>query len=221
MSLIVIEGLDGSGKGTQISLLFEKLKSMGKDVIHISFPDYDSPSSSLVKMYLAGEFGTDADSVNGYAASTFYAADRYAGFAKSWGEDYRSGKMILADRYTTSNMVYQMTKAPKNEWAEMAEWIEDLEYVKLGLPRPDKVIYLDMPPEVSQKLLMKRYGGDANKKDIHESNVKYLLECREAAAFAADKFGWTVINCSENGEPRSLESISKDVFDAVADTIKE
>ena len=164
MSLIVLEGLDGSGKGTQTALLAEALVKQGRSLRQITFPDYDSPSSALVRMYLNGEFGTDPEDVNPYAASAFYAVDRFASFRKDWKKDYDQGSVILCDRYATSNMVYQMGKSPRKEWDRYLEWVEDFEYGKLGLPRPDLVLYLDMPVEVSQKLLLQRYHGDSGKK---------------------------------------------------------
>ena len=178
MSLVVLEGLDGSGKGTQAKLLAQALAGRGVPLRPVTFPDYSSPSSSLVKMYLNGEFGSAPEDVNAYAASAFYAVDRYASFlrfwSKDWGEDYRQGKLILCDRYATSNMVYQMGKAPREEWDRYLAWVEDFEYQKLGIPRPDLVLYLDMPIEVSQKLLLERYHGDSGKKDIHESHLDFL-----------------------------------------------
>lgn len=217
MSLIVIEGLDGSGKGTQSQRLLDYLEKEQIPCRKITFPDYDSDSSALVKMYLSGEFGSDAESVNAYAASSFYAVDRFASFSSKWGNDYKSGKLILADRYTTSNIVYQLTKMPEAEWDEFCSWTTDFEFVKMGLPVPDKVIYLDMPPEVSQKLLIKRYNGEESKKDIHESNVSFLHRCRKSAMYAAEKYGWSVIPCSENGEPRSLDDIHNDIIAALKD----
>ena len=189
MALIVIEGLDGSGKGTQSAKLAAYAEEHG-GARKITFPDYDSPSSALVKMYLAGDFGTDAGSVNAYAASTFYAVDRFASYQMQWKADYLAGKTIIADRYVTANIVYQLSKLPETEWDSFIHWLEDLEYGKLGLPRPDRVLYLDVPPEVSQKLLQNRYQGDLTKKDIHEKDLAYLLHCRECALFAAEKLGW-------------------------------
>ena len=141
MSLLVVEGLDGSGKSTQVALLARALAQRGP-MRKISFPDYDSPSSALVKMYLAGEFGS-AGEVDPYAAGAFYAVDRYASFQKDWQADYRQGTLVLADRYATSNLLYQMGKLPEAQWLDYAAWVEDFEYGKLGLPRPDRVILLD------------------------------------------------------------------------------
>ena len=201
MSLIVLEGLDGSGKGTQASLLFSAWQQTGCACRRISFPDYESPACEPVKMYLRGEFGKDVDSVNAYAASTFYAVDRFASFKKEWGQAYQAGEWILADRYTTSNMIYQLTKLPRDQWDEFLNWLADLEYEKMQLPKPDGVYYLDMPVEVSQKLLLQRYAGDEKKKDIHEADVAFLHHCRESALYAAARFGWRVIPCANEGEP--------------------
>ncbi len=213
MSLIVIEGLDGSGKGTQSRLLAEYLDENNIENIKISFPDYDSDSSALVKMYLAGDFGTDAESVNAYAASSFYAVDRFASYTMKWKKPYEDGKLILADRYTTSNITYQLSKLNPKEWDTFSKWLYDFEFEKLGLPVPDAVIYLDMDPRVSQKLLTSRYSGDDSKKDIHEKNIEYLTSCRTAAVYAQEKFGWHKITCNtENLEPRSIEDIHEEII---------
>lgn len=213
MSFIVLEGLDGSGKSTQFQLLQEALLKEGGEVKTVKFPDYDSPSSSLVKMYLAGDFGSDPESVNSYAASTFYAVDRFASFRRVWGEDYRRGVTILADRYTTSNYIYQMGKLKRENWEDYLTWVEDLEYNRLGLPQPDRVIFLDMPLEISQKLMSGRYHGDETKKDIHESHLHYLRLCAESARFAGEKLGWKFVACSENGQPLPVETIHRAVLE--------
>lgn len=216
--IIVIEGLDGSGKATQTKILAEKLSLRGFRVRKLEFPDYSNPSSSLVKMYLGGEFGSDPGDVNAYAASAFYAVDRVASFLQFWKDDYRSGTVILSDRYATSNIIYQMAKVDDIERDSFIEWESDFEYKKLGLPQADAVIYLDVDPDVSQKLMEKRYMGDNSKKDLHESNLSFLLSCRRSALYAAQKCGWQVINCCKNGEIRTIEEIAADIEKAV-DTI--
>lgn len=213
--LIVIEGLDGSGKSTQLDLLFKNLKKKNIDCKTVSFPDYDNPSSTLVKMYLAGEFGKKPGDVNAFAASVFYAADRYASFKSAWGEYYNAGGTVIAGRYTTSNAVHQASKLPEEEWEAFLSWLYDFEYNKIAIPKPDKVIFLDMPIEVSQKLLTKRYEGDNSKKDIHESDTEYLERCRKAAVFTAEFSGWETIPCAKNGEARSIEDIANDVLESV------
>lgn len=217
MGLLVLEGLDGSGKGTQTQLLLEKLtsrseKAGGPGVRKVTFPDYNSPSSALVKMYLNGEFGSDPQAVNAYAASTFYAVDRFASFQKDWKADYEQGKTILADRYATSNYIYQMGKLPESQWEDYLSWVEDLEYGKLGLPKPDRVIFLDMPIEISQKLLSQRYHGDEEKKDIHESHLEFLRRCALCARFAGERLGWSMISCAEGTEPLPVEEIHQRVL---------
>lgn len=212
--IIVIEGLDGSGKATQTKLLQEKLLAKGCDVRRLEFPDYANPSSSLVKMYLGGDFGDKPQDVNAYAASAFYAVDRIASFLQFWKSDYEQGKIILSDRYATSNIIYQMSKLDKAEWDKFIEWQSDFEYNRLGIPKPSIVVYLDVEPEVSQKLMEKRYGGDNSKKDLHEKNLSFLLECRKCALYAAKKCGWIVINCCENGEIKTIEKIAKSIEEA-------
>jgi len=213
--LIVIEGLDGSGKSTQLELLFSNLKSQGTDCKMVSFPDYANPSSTLVKMYLNGDFGKKPGDVNAYAASVFYTVDRYASYKANWGEYYNAGGTVVSGRYTTSNAVHQASKLPSDKWEDFLNWLYDFEYNKIGIPKPDKVIFLDMPVEVSQKLLSKRYNGDEEKKDIHECDTEYLDKCRKAALFTAKYSGWEIIPCSKDGEARSIEDISKDILDSV------
>lgn len=211
--LLVVEGLDGSGKSTQVSLLKAKLESDGTPVRQIKLPDYDDPSSTLVKMYLGGEFGKNPEDVNVYAASSFYAVDRYASFRRHWQKDYENGTLILADRYTTSNAVHQAVKLPESAWENYLSWLADYEYNKLGIPAPDAVIFLDMPVAVSQKLMTARYNGEEAKKDVHEANVSYLNACRKAALFAADKLGWYVVPCADGDEPLPIAQIHARIYE--------
>lgn len=217
--IIVIDGLDGSGKSTQFELVREKLEEMGLEVRAISFPDYDSPSSALVKMYLGGEFSDNPDDVNAYAASSFYAVDRYASFVKHWKEDYNSGKIILAARYVSSNAIHQMVKLDESQYDSYLEWLYDYEHEKLGVPCADKVVFLDMPVEVSQKLLSKRYNGDESRKDIHEADIAYLMNCRKTALYAGKKLDWSVIECSDGESPYSVESISDNIMKEILKVI--
>ena len=213
--LLVGEGLDGSGKSTQVSLLKAKLESDGTPVRQIKLPDYDDPSSTLVKMYLGGEFGKNPEDVNVYAASSFYAVDRYASFRRHWQKDYENGTLILADRYTTSNAVHQAVKLPESAWENYLSWLADYEYNKLGIPAPDAVIFLDMPVAVSQKLMTARYNGEEAKKDVHEANVSYLNACRKAALFAASKLGWYVVPCADGDEPLPIAQIHARIYEIV------
>ena len=215
--LIVIEGLDGSGKSTQLDLLYKRLTQSGTDCRCVSFPDYESDSSALVKMYLAGKFGNNPNDVNAFAASCFYAADRFASFKTNWGEYYLNGGTIIAGRYTTSNAVHQTCKLPKENWPVFLDWLYDFEFNKIQIPAPDKVIFLDMPPEISQKLLSDRYSGDNSKKDIHERDVNYLNHCREAALFTANYLNWDIINCASGNSPRTVEDINNEIFNRVVE----
>ena len=181
--LIIFEGLDGSGKGTQTKLTAQRLKEQGRDLRQITFPDYDSESSALVKMYLSGAFGDKPDDVNAYAASSFYAVDRFASYKTDWGEFYREGGLVLSDRYTTSNAVHQCSKLPPMHWDGFLNWLFDFEYKKFGIPAPDAVIYLAVDPEVSQRLITERYHGDESKKDIQEKDTEYLARSRCAVAW--------------------------------------
>ena len=207
--IIVIEGLDGSGKATQTKILAEKLESRGLKVRKLEFPDYSNPSSALVKMYLGGEFGSKPEDVNAYAASAFYAVDRVASYMQFWKKDYQDGTVILSDRYATSNIIYQMAKVEDSQREQFIEWQADFEYKKLGLPEADAVIYLDVDPDVSQKLMEQRYQGDNSKKDLHESNLKFLLSCRKSALYAAEKCGWQqqAMRFRQPGIPESCRTL--------------
>ncbi len=210
--LIVLDGLDGSGKTTQFEIMIKKLSEQ-HSVKAISFPDYEKPSSALVKMYLNGEIADNAEDVNAYAASSFYAVDRYASYKMFWEDNYRRGEFILASRYVSSNAIHQMVKLPEEQWDSYLDWLDDYEYGKLGLPKPDMVIFLDMPVEISQKLMSERYHGDESRKDIHEANVNYLRSCRRSALYAAEKLGWKVIPCSSDGKPLPIEDISSKILE--------
>jgi len=213
--LIVIEGLDGSGKATQAQALVDKLTERGLPVRKVSFPNYESDSSALVKMYLAGQFGSRPDDVNAYAASSFYAVDRYASFKKDWETFYRGGGIVVADRYTTSNAVHQCSKLPREQWDGYLRWLFHYEYQLLGIPAPDRVIYLQVDPAVSQRLMTGRYHGDESKKDIHEHDLGYLDRSRLAAEYCAGTLGWVTVPCSRDGEMRPVADIAADVLDIV------
>lgn len=217
--LIVIEGLDGSGKATQAKELANALTAQGVPVRQITFPDYASDSSALVKMYLAGKFGSNPNDVNAYAASSFYSVDRFASYKMDWGNFYHQGGIIIADRYTTSNAVHQCSKLPQEQWNAFLEWLFDFEYTKIGIPVPDRVIYLDVDPAVSQKLMSDRYQGDESKKDIHEKDTEYLMRSQRAARYCADALGWTRVECCQNDTMRSISQIHADVLRAVKEIL--
>ena len=213
--LIVIDGLDGSGKSTQAKRVADALTEKGIKNMLISFPDYEKPSSALVKMYLSGEFSENANDVNAYAASSFYAVDRYASYMTVWRSFYEAGGVVIATRYVSSNAIHQMCKLPNTEWDSYLSWLSDFEYEKLGLPRPDRILFLDMPRDVADRLIESRYGGDMSKKDIHEKNTAYLRQCEQTAAYAAQKENWTVISCAQAGAPRPQEEITAELLEKI------
>lgn len=217
--LIVIEGLDGSGKATQAARLTDALNAQGKDVKQISFPDYASDSSALIKMYLGGKFGSHPDDVNAYAASTFYSVDRYASYKTNWGDFYRRGGIVVSDRYTTSNAVHQCSKLPREQWPAFLDWLFDFEYNKIGIPVPDRVVYLEADPAVSQGLMTARYKGDESKKDIHEKDLAYLARSHEAADYCARTLGWVKVPCTEQGAMRPIEAIHADLLQAIKEVL--
>lgn len=211
--LIIFEGLDGSGKGTQAALTAQKLRQRGVTLRQVTFPDYDSESSALVKMYLSGRFGQKPNDVNAYAASSFYAVDRFASYKTDWGAFYREGGLVLSDRYTTSNAVHQCSKLPPAQWDGFLNWLFDFEYKKIGIPEPDLVLYLAVDPEVSQKLLENRYHGDESKKDIQEKDREYMARSRAAAEYCARTLGWQRIECTCAGRAmRPVEEINAEIL---------
>jgi dTMP kinase len=212
--LIVIEGTDSSGKQTQTELLYEKYKKMGKKVMKITFPNYESPSSSPVKMYLNGDFG-GVEEANIHAVSTMYAVDRYASFKTIWEEFYNSGGIIISDRYTTSNMVHQASKFDnKDEKDNYLEWLVDLEYEKMGIPKPDVVVFLDMPTEMAFKLMEDRKNKitGEDKKDIHENNRDYMKKSHDNACYVANKYSWKEVMCVRDGELKTIDEIGREVL---------
>lgn len=214
--LIVIEGLDGSGKSTQTPLIAEELRREGRDVRIISFPVYESESSALVRMYLGGEFGSDPDDVNAYAASAFYAVDRFASYAKDWKEFYeKPDSIVLATRYTSSNEIHQLAKLDRENWDDYIVWAEDFEHEKLGIPRPDMVLYLDMKYEIAMSLVSGRSAATGQKKDIHELDEEYMERCHKAAAYASNRLGWKNIVCYDGKEPITPEEVSVKIMEAV------
>ncbi len=212
--IVVIEGLDGCGKSTQFELLAKFLEGITPTKA-ISFPDYSNPSSTLVKLYLNGDISNDPTNINAYAASSFYACDRYCAYKKFWQSDYEQGKLILAARYTTSNAIYQMTKLDQNQWDNYLSWLEDYEYSKLELPKPDKTIFLDLDLKIAQENLKKRYNGDENKKDIHERDIEFLKNCRKTALYVAEKLGWNIVKCDRDGKFRTIEDINAELREII------
>ena len=210
--LIVLEGLDGSGKATQAKLLADALAQQGRQVRSVTFPNYESDSSAPIRMYLSGQLGEHPDDVNAYAASTFYAVDRYISYKTGWEQFYQTGGINVADRYPTSTMVHQCSKLPRDQWDGYLDWLVPFEYEKIGIPAPDEVIYLQVDPAVSQKLMTGRYQGDEAKKDIHEKDTEYLERSRAAAEYCADKYQWRRVECTSSGAMRSIEDIHASVM---------
>ncbi len=219
--LIVLEGTDGSGKSTQFGRLCQRLEQAEIPFQKLVFPQYQEPSSALIRMYLAGEFGTHPSDVNAYAASAFYAVDRYASYKKVWGEWYEGGGLVVADRYTTSNAVHQASKLPNEEREAFFQWLCEFEYDKLGLPAPDQVIYLDVPTDTSVQMLRARESATNTHADIHEQDTDYLRICRETASQAADCLNWYRVKCVSKGEMRTIEDISEEIWTVIRPIIEK
>lgn len=219
--LIVIEGTDGSGKSTQFRLLTERLTQEQVAFQKLVFPQYAEPSSALIRMYLSGEFGSRPSDVGAYAASAFYAVDRYASYKKVWGDWYEKGGLVVSDRYTTSNAVHQSSKEPPEKREEFLHWLYDFEYNKLGLPRPDLTIYLDVPTDFTEKMMRSREAATGSHADIHEQDIKYLATCREMGRAAASYYGWTLISCVKDGKMRSIENIHEEIYRHVAACLED
>lgn len=214
---IAIDGLDASGKQTQTEKLCDYFKGNKIEYRKLSFPTYDDKYSALVKLYLSGAFGDKPTDVNAYAASTFFAADRYASYMADWKADYDAGKIIISDRYTTANAVHQLSKLPREAWEDYLSWLWKFEFQLLGLPKPTTVIFLQVSPEISMEMAKKRADAEGGKVDIHEGSAEYIQKCFDAAQFAANKLGWHIIKCdNENGfRPR------EEIFEEIVDLLKK
>ncbi len=213
--LIVIEGTDGSGKSTQFRLLTQALDRDQVAFRKLVFPQYSEPSSALIRMYLGGEFGTHPSDVNAYAASTFYAVDRYASYKKVWGQWYEAGGLVVSDRYTTSNAVHQASKEPEEKRQEFLKWLYELEYDHMGLPKPDLVLYLDVPTDFTEMLLRSREVSTGTHADIHEADTAYLSASRRMGRAAAEYYSWTLVSCVKDGKMRSIEDIHNEIYQKV------
>lgn len=210
--LIVFEGTDGSGKATQSKLLCSRLEAEGIPFRKIDFPRYGKPSAAMVQEYLNGNLGKKPGDVNAYAASMFFSMDRYASYKQDWGDFYEAGGLVVADRYTTSNAVHQASKLPESRRKEYLDWLFELEYGKLGLPKPDLVIYLDMPTEITEQMMRQREQATGTHADIHEQDETYLKNCRANAKEIVKECGWPVLNCAKDGNPRTPEDIHAQVY---------
>ncbi|MBO5261488.1 MAG: deoxynucleoside kinase [Clostridia bacterium] len=213
---IAIDGLDGSGKGTQSELLVQRLKKEGKRVRVLSFPVYENDSSLFVRMYLEGKLGSKPSDTNAYAASMFFGADRYVSYRQDWKKDIEDpDTIVVANRYTTANAVHQLSKLPKEEWESFLAWLWDFEFEKLGLPEPDLVLYLELPPKLSLSLVKSRSGETGQKMDIHELDTEYMDKCYEAALYSCKKLGWRQIKCYNGDEIRTREDIAEEIYKEV------
>ena len=217
--LIVFEGTDGSGKATQAKLLCRRLEQEGIGYRKIDFPRYGKPSAAMVEEYLQGNLGKSAGDVNAYAASVFYAVDRYASYKQDWGDFYENGGLVVADRYTTSNAVHQASKLPEAERGAYLDWLFDLEYSRMGLPAPDLVVYLDMPTEITERMMRRRESDSGTHADIHERDSAYLRRCRANAGEVARLCGWTVVHCAAGDAPRTVEDIHGEVWQRVREVL--
>lgn len=217
--LIVLEGIDGSGKSAQYRRLCARMEKDGIEYTHIVFPRYDKESSALIRMYLGGAFGSSPSDVNAYTASTFFAVDRFAAYKTEWGRIYEEGGLILSDRYTTSNAVHQGSKLPEEELPAFFSWLSDFEYGKMGLPRPDLVIYLDVDLQTSLARLRRRQEKNHTSADIHEQDIAYLRRCLNTADMAARHYGWTRIACRRDGKERELEEKNDEIYRILLDSI--
>lgn len=229
--IIVIEGTDGSGKATQTKLLMQRLEKEGCRVFTTSFPKYDSSSSALVKMYLDGQITENANGVSAKAASVFYAADRYITYKKDMEDLYESGDYVmLFDRYSGSNIIHQGAKVissfadkenAEQELQNFIMWLYDFEHKDLGIPKPDAVIYLNVPIEYTEKLREGRKNkfSGTEKQDVHESDSSHLKNASKAGLMASDMLGWYVVECVKDDEMRTIEDISEEVFSIVKNII--
>jgi len=218
--LIVLEGIDGSGKSSQYRRICARMEKDKIAYNHIVFPRYDKESSALIRMYLGGHFGQKPSDVNPYAASTFYAVDRFASYRDDWGKIYEEGGIIISDRYTTSNAVHQGCKLPDDELPGFFSWLADLEYNKMALPEPDLVIYLDVDIETSLRRMKQRQQGTNTKADIHERDVNYLERCLHTANMAAEHYGWKRIDFMKDGLEREADEKNEEIYSIILETLR-
>lgn len=216
--LIVIDGNDSSGKQTQTTMLYERLKNDGFYIRKVEYPNYNSDSSLFVKMYLNGELGENLNDVNCYAASILYTVDRLISFKKEWEGFYNAGGIVLADRYTTSNMIHQTVKLQNiDEKSEYLDWLYDLEFNKIQIPKPEGIIFLDMPISFSLKLMENRNNkiNNSDIKDIHEQDTSYLEQCYYNGKYVASKYNWDEICCVHDNKIKTINEIHEEVYNSV------
>ena len=213
--LIVFEGIDGSGKSTQFEMMCKRLSDEDRQFKRLVFPRYSEPSSALIKMYLGGDFGDNPDSVNAYAASSFYAVDRYASFIQDWRDYYKNGGLILTDRYTTSNALHQGAKITPEQRESFFKWLYEYEFNLLGLPAPDLVVFMDIDAESALMRLERRQTETGTDADIHEKDIAYLHNCAQSGKQAAAQFGWHSISCLKEDVERDVNEIHSEIYDII------
>ncbi len=219
----MIEGTDGSGKGTQTQLLFDRLKQEGHKVEQISFPQYGERSCTMVEDYLNGKFGT-AEEVGPYQASIFFATDRFAAAPKIRAS-LAAGNIVIANRYVASNMGHQGGKIDNPEERNAYfDWNYHLEYTLFGIPKPTINVLLHMPAEVAQALVDKKEARaylDGKKRDIHEDNIDHLKKAEQAYLDIAKRYpDFTLIECLENNTLLSPEAIHEKLWRLIKDNIE-
>lgn len=219
--LIVLEGIDGSGKSAQYRRLCSRLENDKIEYNHIEFPRYDKDSSALIRMYLGGQFGSSPNDVNAYTAATFYSVDRFASYQTDWGEIYNNGGIVLSARYTSSNAVHQGSKLPDEELPYFFDWLSDLEHNKMGLPKPDLVIYLDVDIETSKRRMKHRQEKTDTEGDIHERDFAYLESCLHVARMAANYYGWKTIPFMKDGVERDLNEKNDEIYELILTCLNE
>jgi len=214
---IAIDGLDGSGKGTQTDILVERLKKEGKRVRVLSFPMYENDSSLHARMYLDGKLGKNPSDTNAYAASMFFASDRYISYKTDWIKDVNDpDTYVIANRYTSANAVHQLSKLPREEWEGFLTWLWDFEFTRLGLPIPDATVYLEVHPDVSLSLVRSRSEETGRKIDIHEGDRDYMFKCYDAALYSSNKLGWLQISCCCDGKMRTREDVAAEIYEKLS-----
>ena len=220
--MVVIEGLDGSGKGTQSKKLYERLKNENKKVVHFEFPNYNNDSAFLVKEYLSGEFGNDYKTVDPRVASMCYAVDRLITYRDEMKKYYEEGYIIICDRWTTANLLHQSMKLETKEKIDTAlNWIETLEYEKFKLPKPDITFFLKVPYEYSYETVKERNKDDGSiKNDIHEKSIEFLKQSYENGIYVGDKYNWNVIECFDESM-RTIEDIHEEIYNSLMNYINK
>lgn len=216
---IVLEGIDGSGKATQLKLLAERLKSLGLQVAIFDFPQYEKTFfGQLVGRYLAGEFG-DAGSISPYLSSLPFAGDRWQA-ADSVGFWIATGRVVLANRYIASNLAHQAAKLPAEEWEKFIRWDEELEFGVYQIPYPDLTIFLYVPPKIAQGLTEQKEDRPwlkGEKQDTHERDLEHLERASEVyQKLAEERVDWRMVDCTDGqGNLRTPEQIHNDIWEVI------